>query len=161
MSQWDTDRDGILSPDEAAQVTEMYLYYSYDISSLSGIEYFTGLEYLDCRDNQLKSLDLSKNTALVTLDCDYNQLSSLNLSGCTSLRELHCLYNELPSLDISNNTALTSLNCYGNPGDGISKFPVKAWFDNYTVPDYFYIYYGDYWWYLGDVQITIDFQKVV
>jgi hypothetical protein len=26
---------------------------------------------------------------------------------------------------------------YDNPGDGTSKFPVKAWFDNNSIPEYF------------------------
>lgn len=37
------------------------------IKSLKGIEYFFALEYLDCSDNQLTSIDLSKNTAIKEL----------------------------------------------------------------------------------------------
>tara|TARA_B110000902_G_scaffold210182_1_gene240253 strand:+ start:1318 stop:1908 length:591 start_codon:yes stop_codon:yes gene_type:complete len=44
-----------------------------NISDLTGIEAFTALTYLDCLDNQLTNLDVSKNTALTYLDCLDNQ----------------------------------------------------------------------------------------
>ncbi|GAA4970885.1 hypothetical protein [Algibacter aquimarinus] len=42
------------------------------IKSLKGIEEFTSLTYLDCRNNYLSSLDLSKNISLSTLYSDVN-----------------------------------------------------------------------------------------
>ena len=84
------------------------------IQSLQGIEYFTALLMLDCYDNQLTSLDVSKNTALIKLDCYDNQLTSLDVSGCTALTELNCSSNQLTSLDVSKNTALKTLSCYDN-----------------------------------------------
>ena len=84
------------------------------IQSLQGIEYFTALLMLDCYDNQLTSLDVSKNTALIKLDCYDNQLTSLDVSGCTALTELYCYDNQLTSLDVSKNTALTYLYCSDN-----------------------------------------------
>ena len=47
-----------------------------------------------CLNNQLKTLDLSKNTTMDWLDCRWNQLTTLNMS--------------------SSNTALTRLYCNGN-----------------------------------------------
>jgi len=35
---------------------------------------------------------------------------------------------------VSKNRALVALRFDGNPGDGESIFPVKAWFDNDNVP---------------------------
>ena len=67
-----------------------------------------------CYDNQLSSLDVSNNTALVTLSCFWNQLSSLDVSKNTSLRHLNCSTNPLSSLNVSKNTALQNLNCSGN-----------------------------------------------
>lgn len=52
-----------------------------NISSLQGIEYFKGLEKLDCSGNQLTSLDLSKNTALTDLNFDNNPINVLDLRG--------------------------------------------------------------------------------
>ncbi len=88
--------------------------WSKGIQSLQGIEYFTALLTLDCYDNQLTSLDVSKNTALKTLSCYDNQLTSLDMSGCTALTELNCSSNQLTSLDVSKNTALKTLSCYDN-----------------------------------------------
>ena len=106
------------------------------ISSLSGIEHFTVLKYLDCAHAQLIKLDVSKNTTLEYLDCGYNyylteldvskntaleylccysgQLTELDVSNNIVLRELICNYNQLTKLDISYNTALRYLACDGN-----------------------------------------------
>ena len=68
----------------------------------------------DCSDNQLTSLDVSKNTALTSLDCFNNQLTSLDLSQNTALTTLYCFDNQLTSLNVSRNRALTTLSCGGN-----------------------------------------------
>jgi len=51
-----------------------------DITDLTGIEYFTCLTRLNCSANQLDTLDLSKNTALIELVCYKSQIASLNIS---------------------------------------------------------------------------------
>ena len=117
----------------------------------------TALTELWCGYNQLTSLDVSANTALTTLWCYYNQLESLDVSANTALTELECDDNQLTSLDVSANTALTFLECEDNPGDGVSTFPVTAWFDNDTKPDNLEIYQEQ--WTYGGKTITIEFQK--
>ncbi|MBR6445769.1 MAG: leucine-rich repeat domain-containing protein [Prevotella sp.] len=84
------------------------------IADLTGIEHFTVLETLSAYDNQLTSLDVSKNTALTELRCNYNQLTSLDVSQNTALKELYCYFNQLTSLDVSGCIALTTLYCRGN-----------------------------------------------
>ena len=112
-SKVDKNLSGTLSADEIAAVTEINV-NNKDISDLTGIEYFTALEKLECYNNQLTSLDVSKNTMLYYLDCSYNYLTSLDVSSNTYLMTLYCNCNEIPSLDLSNNTALESLSCYTN-----------------------------------------------
>ena len=90
---------------------------SMNISNLKGIEAFTALSGLSCWENQLTSLDLSKNTALGWFNCGDNQLKSLDVSKNTSLIKLGCETNQLKSLDVSKNTALTELYCDGNKFD--------------------------------------------
>ncbi len=107
---FDTDNDDRLTTTELAAVKSMRL-IGKSIGDLKGIEHFTALTELDCRRNQLTSLDLSKNTALQVLDCGDNQLASLDVSANTALKELYCGDNPLTSLDVSANTALTDLNC--------------------------------------------------
>ncbi len=121
----------------------------------------TELTDLECVVNRLTSLDVSKNTKLTRLVCDNNQLTSLDVSKNTVLTGLFCLGNQLTSLDISKNTALEYLYCYANPGDGESLFPVKAWFDNSTIPETMKFandFDGKSWGY-GFKIISIDFRK--
>ena len=73
-----------------------------NISDLTGIEAFTALDYLNCRDNQITSLDVSNNTALTYLRCNDNQLTSLDLSNNTGLTQLYCETNLLECLNIKN-----------------------------------------------------------
>ena len=113
VSTFDKDNDDRLTPAELAAVENMAL-YNKSIGDLTGIEHFTALTELDCRRNQLTSLDLSKNTALQVLNCNNNPLTSLVLGGNTALTKLSCTNNQLTSLDLSKNTALQVLDCEGN-----------------------------------------------
>ena len=67
-----------------------------------------------CSDNQLMSLDVSKNTSLVELVCVNNQLTSLDVSKNTALTRLACAKNHLKSLDVSKNVTLDFLDCGEN-----------------------------------------------
>lgn len=109
----DKDGDGTLSQAELDGVTELYVAYA-NIKDLTGIELFPNLEKLDCKNNNLTRLDVSKNTKLTELNCQVNQLTSLDLSKNTALTKLDCALNPLTSLDVSNNTALTYLDCNYN-----------------------------------------------
>ena len=112
-----------------------------NIADLTGIEDFTDLMGLECRYNQITSLDITQNTDLVSLRCYGNlltsidvsqninltflnvgspqdlvgnQLTSLDISNNISLESLACSSNQIECLDISNNTALTALYCNYN-----------------------------------------------
>ena len=115
----------------------------------------TKLIHLNCISNELTSLDVSQNTTLTELRCYGNQLTELDISQNTALTTLWCYSNQLTSLDISRNTVLNNLNCAYNPGDGISKFPITAWFD--TKPENLTVNQTS--WTYGGVTITIDFRK--
>lgn len=114
VKQFDTDGNGSLSQAELEKVTVIYV-LGMGIKDLTGIEFFPELEDLDCSENQLTQLDVSKNPKLKRLVCYENKLTSLDVSGNTSLTELHCYTNQLTSLDLSKNTALTKLDCALNP----------------------------------------------
>ena len=113
---FDTDRNGILDSDEAAEVVRLDLdFYGAHITSLKGIEYFTALTWLDAHGQELTELDLSRNTALTFLRCRSNPLKALDLSRNTELAYLNC--RECPplaSLDLSRNTKLETIYCSGN-----------------------------------------------
>ncbi len=109
----DDDENDLLSQEELDAVTDLDL-GELGIGSLEGIRYFKNLVSLSCEDNQLTSLDLSGNTALMELYCSENQLAALDLSANTALEFLGCLGNQLSTLDLRANTALTDLECSNN-----------------------------------------------
>lgn len=136
QSSINVNDDNEISCTEASDFTGEIDLTNYSITDLTGIEAFTNLTALNCRDNGLTSLDISANTALETLICIGNNLTNLNISANTALKYLSCGSNLLSSLDtstntaleqlfchvnnitsliLSNNTALTSLNCSSNP----------------------------------------------
>ena len=96
------------------------------ISDLTGIEAFPLINLLSCQNNQLTSIDVSNNTALVFLYVSGNQISSLDVSANTVLENLRCGQNLLTSLDLStitsvkylyaNDNQITSLNVANNAG---------------------------------------------
>ena len=71
VASFDTDNDDRLSPAELAAVKDMSL-IGKSIGDLTGIENFTALTKLDCRGNQLTSLDLSANPKLSFSHCSTN-----------------------------------------------------------------------------------------
>lgn len=84
------------------------------ITDLTGIAEFTSLVSLDCRNNNLVTLDLSNNLALEILKCSENQLVNLDVSANSQLITLNSSNNVLGSLDISANANLNELNCSNN-----------------------------------------------
>ncbi len=113
IDYFDENSDGGISPAEAAKITEIEC-NEMGIESLKGIEYCTNLTYLECDENRLTSLNISKNTKLTVLYCYYNQLKTLDASKNTELTDLDCGKNQLTSLDISKNPKLAILDCHKN-----------------------------------------------
>ena len=107
------DGDGYLAQEERNRVWRLEV-QNKGISSLAGIEYFERLEQLNCFNNRLTSLDVSKCTELYQLHCFSNQLTNLNVSGCSVLGALDCSFNQLASLDVSKCMALYQLYCDNN-----------------------------------------------
>ena len=120
---YDDILDGNLLISNVANVTELDISdtnfddTSNDITNLSGIEYFTSLEILNCSGQSISSLDLSSNLNLRELDCSYsrfNSLTSVNVTQNTQLEILRCHANALTSIDVSNNANLKELYTYDN-----------------------------------------------
>jgi hypothetical protein len=84
------------------------------ISDLSGIEDFSALIYLKCRNNSLSNLDLTQNSALIILECGFNLLTNINVTHNILLSELNCIGNQLTNLDVTKNAVLNTLNCNFN-----------------------------------------------
>ena len=73
-----------------------------NISNLIGIEHFTALTFLNCRNNQLTSLDVSQNIALEELYCYNNYIVDLDLSQNINLYRFHSANNHLRRLNVKN-----------------------------------------------------------
>lgn len=99
------------------------------IANLKGIERFIELRTLDCGNNSLSTLDVTKNLSLNTLICNNNGLNSLDLTKNLSLFFLTCSANNLSSLDLSNCHYLQNLKCDDNK---LTSLKVNR--DNNNVP---------------------------
>ena len=98
--------DSIYDTDDFASV-KLFDVPNKEIASLAGIEYFTELTYINCKNNQLMALDVSHNTKLVTLTCQNNILTKLDVSHNTMLNQIDCSHNQLTELDVSCNRSLS------------------------------------------------------
>ena len=111
ISGLDKNKDGKIDRTECP--SQIYVPEK-SITLLTGIELIQNATYIDCHNNGLTSLDLSRNTALSTLICWGNALTSLDLSQNTKLKELDCRINHLNTLNVTKNTELTKLFCSSN-----------------------------------------------
>ena len=89
LTLYDTNLDGFISATEADAVTEIRC-PGRDIRSLQGVELFRNLKILDCSDNKLTTLDLSRNRALTVLNCGGNELKYLDVTDNPHLKYLNC-----------------------------------------------------------------------
>lgn len=144
--EYDVNKDGKVSMDEAAAVREFET-WSYDISSIKGIEYFTNLEYLLCPNAELRAvdIDLNNNKKLRTVKLNFSADAFLDLStkisiNCgnnTVLKELRLSDCNLNDLDLSeyvsltyvslDNVAIENLNLAN--GNEITLNLVEGWSD--------------------------------
>ncbi|WP_298396217.1 T9SS type A sorting domain-containing protein [Flavobacterium sp.] len=169
-NQWmkiDTNNDGQIQQSEALLVTKLYIYYEGNpsnifINSLTGLEYFYNLEYIDCRDNplntinllasliylkvilanscSLSSVNLNGMNSLEALSVADNNLTQIDLSGLSNLKSLGCDINNISTIDVSNNPFLTSLTCRYNNLNSINiKNGINHDFNNLNG------YYTDCW----------------
>lgn len=106
-------KDDKLSKAERDAVTEINI-DNKNCTDLTGIAYFANLTELDCSDNQLTTLDVSKNAKLRILRCYNNGMEKLNLGDITHLTLLNCDNNNLTELDVSKNPDLEDLECREN-----------------------------------------------
>ena len=135
LQNFDLDGDGHISIREAKIVREIDCSGMF-VGSLECIEFFPELEKLNCSDNSIGYLDLSKNIRLKELICknsyrldsldisknialeileysgnDYSSLAYLDLRNNINLKKLYCDNNKkLKALDLSNNKKLEDLS---------------------------------------------------
>ena len=76
----DGNGDSLLSTLETRRVSELNC-SGCGIADLTGIEHFTQLVALNCENNELTALDVSKNKLLSEIYCGGNRLATLDLTG--------------------------------------------------------------------------------
>jgi len=109
----DINNDGEIQITEAEAVIGLYV-NNQGISDLTGIEAFINLEFFDCSQNFLGTMDISQNTKLKELDCSNANLSAINLNTNTKLVKVVCRGNNLTSINLNTLTDLVHLTCSNN-----------------------------------------------
>jgi hypothetical protein len=72
------------------------------------------LQELNCRLNQLTTLDLNGYQNLKVVDCAFNNLTSFNAADAHTLELIDCSYNRLTMMDLNHCHRLTLLQCDRN-----------------------------------------------
>ena len=112
--EYDTDGNGILDAIEISMISNIYC-EGMGITSLKGVEHFTALQGLWCKDNLISSMDLSNNPDLHGVWCSGNLFTSLDFSANPELEWVYCYDCNLTYLNISNNPKMAYVECNSNP----------------------------------------------
>ena len=110
VKKFDINNDVKLSLEERNVVKTIELPDDLYCPTMKGIEYFPELVTLQCDQDHVRSLDVSKNLKLETLWCFWNSLTQLDVSKNKALKDLRCGYNYLTTLNVSQNEALEYLS---------------------------------------------------
>ena len=100
--KWDTNGNGVLSPDEASAVKAIDITGGVNgvkIKSVNELTEFTGLEVFKIGGNELATLNVVWSQ-LAKLNCSHNELTDLSVGGSGKLKELYCNNNHLSSLEL-------------------------------------------------------------
>ncbi|MCR4692183.1 MAG: leucine-rich repeat protein [Lachnospiraceae bacterium] len=112
--KYDRDGNGTLDAEEIGLTINIEC-EGEGIHSLKGVEYFTDLQGLWCKDNQIESMDISALKDLRGLWCSGNPLTELDLSPNPELVWVYCFDCKLKKLDVSKNTKMAFIECNTNP----------------------------------------------
>ena len=111
---YDRNGNGYLDSNEIKLTRNIYC-EGENIYSLKGIEHFTALQGLWCKNNKISSMDVSKNTDLRGVWCSDNNFTSLDFSKNSELVWVYCYNCNITSLDFSNNPKMAYIECNSNP----------------------------------------------
>ncbi|NHN25182.1 T9SS type A sorting domain-containing protein [Flavobacterium jejuense] len=106
---YDSVLDDYVTTANISGITSLNVTYR-NISDLTGIEDFVSLQVLNCRSNQLTTLDVSNNTELTNLVCGANTITSLDLSANTSLTNLAAELCDLTSITLPLSIQLMNID---------------------------------------------------
>ncbi|MBC6316888.1 leucine-rich repeat domain-containing protein [Listeria grandensis] len=127
------ESDTVTRTDLAGITGELNLSY-YNIGNISGLEYLTGVSFLDLQDNKISDVSPLRNlTQLTSLDLDSNAVEDIEpLRGLVNLRHLVLGNNKIRSLDaVKNMQDLSTLIAPQNYITDLS--PLSSLITNYTI----------------------------
>ena len=102
--------DGSILTSKITNIDRLVITKNYGITSISGIENFVSMRYLNVDHNLLSSVDLSKNTSLLQVVFWGGKLTSLDVTKLVNLDGL-CISDQLiTSIDLSKNTVIRELD---------------------------------------------------
>ncbi|PXV85578.1 putative repeat protein (TIGR02543 family) [Lachnotalea glycerini] len=113
IENFDTNEDSILTSEERNSITYLYAPEK-KIASLSGIEYFPNLVFLNLDHNDITVANVNTFISLRSIYLDNNQLTDLQINELTNIEELYCSNNQLTSLTINPLNQLKKLDCSSN-----------------------------------------------
>lgn len=105
--------DNLVLTDSIRDLHELFI-LNRNISDLTGIKDFRGLEHLQINNNNITSIDLSRLTRLISFSCENNQLTSLDISNNPRLQNIFIDNNDIEVLDTSNNPLITFITIVNN-----------------------------------------------
>ena len=130
---FDNTLDGEVDKNRIDFITELII-DNKGITDLTGINEFDALESLNIRNNEIESLNLTSNPALLFIWAEDNALSSINVDGLSSLEKLGLDRNVLEQINVRSNTALQLLTVSENQLSAIDVSNNNALTD-FTVVD--------------------------
>lgn len=119
---FDMDRDGHISRDEAAAARRLFLPGLSYIHSVSGAEYFTGLEEIQISfDNHISNLVFRAFKKLRTVVLDHGSFDTADFTECVALTSLSMYSCRFPGLlNASGLKSLTNCHVTGTPVEQIN-----------------------------------------
>ncbi len=129
-TELNTNKDNEIQEKEALAFTGKINVKGKGLTNLTDLQFFPNITELDCSNNNLTTLNLSKNTKLTAVYCQHNKIKGAEtttatkgqtdektiwtLSVNTELKILDCSYNQLVNIDLSKNTKLENVDCSHN-----------------------------------------------
>ncbi|MBR6850403.1 MAG: DUF4214 domain-containing protein, partial [Lachnospiraceae bacterium] len=144
----DKGGDGYLNDSDIAQVKKIDVSGT-DVVSLKGIEYFVNLVSLNCEGKKgagkLISLDVSPFSYLDYLNCANQPIATLNTGNNPILKTLICNDTKISSLDLSNNGNLRSLDIHHTKISSVDLKPCDTIVEKINGGDATFLNRDDYY----------------
>lgn len=132
LSLADADKDGKITADEAAAVTELN-FSGKKVSSILGLEWFVAVTKINASNNEIVDFDATGFSKLVTLDVSNNKIKDLNISG-TKCENVYASNNQIESF-VFKGCDLCKVDLSHNKLSGIIEFKYQQYLSYLNLSD--------------------------